>query len=274
MTRPVTERLADGTARGVFRVLQILTLVFLLLPAVLVVVLSFFDDVFQNFPPHEFTFDLYRELVSTSSWREALVFSLRLGIPSALLTVLIVAPAVLALERATFRGRSALQFAALLPLVMPQTGYAIALYVIYLQLGWVGSYFPLVLAQAIVASPIVFLIIRSAMQQIPYRLDFVAMSLGASRLRALWDVSFNLLRPAMLVGALFAFINVMDDALFVTFLGGPDTVTVSKAIFDAIEFKLEPVVGALSASFTVFTTLLVLTATALRTRLRRDEWRR
>jgi putative spermidine/putrescine transport system permease protein len=264
MIRTPAERAADLFARSLFRFLQATVLVFLLLPVVLVFGFSFFEDVFENFPPHEFTFDLYRQLAETPEWREAIVFSLKLGIPTAILTVLMVAPAALALERAKVRGKAALEFTALLPLLMPATGYALALYVIYLQLGWVGSYFPLVLAQSIVATPIVFLILRAALQRIPHRLDFVAMSLGASRARALWDVSFTLLRPAMLVGSLFALINVFDDALYITFLGGPDTVTVSKAIFEAIEFKLEPVVGALSASFTVVTTLLVVTAVFLR----------
>jgi ABC-type spermidine/putrescine transport system permease subunit II len=63
---------------------------------------------------------------------------------------------------------------------------------------------------------------------------------------------------------LFTLMHVFDDALYVTFLGGADTVTVSKAIFDSLEYTLDPVVGALSATFMVFTTLLILSATYLR----------
>jgi ABC-type spermidine/putrescine transport system permease subunit II len=147
---------------------------------------------------------------------------------------------------------------------LPATAYAVAIYIIYLQLGWVGSYLPLVFAEAVVSAPIAFLIIRAALHRMPHRLDFVAMSLGASRLRAMWDVSLGLLRPAILVGMLFTLMHVFDDALYVTFLGGPRTVTVSKAIFDSLTYTLDPVVGALSAVFTIITAIVVLSATYLR----------
>jgi putative spermidine/putrescine transport system permease protein len=258
------DRCVDHGAKSVFRILQGVALLFCLVPPVLVLTLSLFRDVFLNFPPHDFTLDLYGELFRSSTWRNAIVFSFKLGIPTSILTMLIVAPAALALERARIRGKAALQFLALLPLLLPATGYAVALYIIYLKLGWVGSYFPLMMAEAIVSAPVAFLIVRAALQRMPRQLDFVAMSLGASRARAMWDVSLNLLRPAMLVGMLFTLVHVFDDATYVTFLGGVNTVTVSKAIFDSLEYTLDPVVGALSASFTIFMTLIILTITVIR----------
>jgi ABC-type spermidine/putrescine transport system permease subunit II len=64
-------------------------------------------------------------------------------------------------------------------------------------------------------------------------------------------------------------IHVFDDALYVTFLGGPSTVTVSKAIFDSIEYALDPAVAALSAIFMVFMATLITAATVLRGRPQR-----
>jgi putative spermidine/putrescine transport system permease protein len=258
------DSVVDRIARILFRVLQVAAIVFCLAPAVLIFGFSFFTDSLRNFPPHELSLDLYRQLWHAAVWRDAVIVSFKLGIPSALLVVCAVAPAALALERAKLKGKSIFEFAVLLPLLMPSSGYAVALYVIYLRLKWVGDFGPLLLAQAIVASPVAFLIMRSALQRMPHRLDFVAMSLGASRARAFWDVSLHLLRPAMLVAALFALVHVFDDALYVTFLGGPNTVTVSKAIFDSIEYSLDPVVAALSAVFMVFMAALITVATVLR----------
>ena len=260
----VAGRRLDLVARGLFRVLQVAALIFCLTPPILVLVLSFFKDVFVNFPPHEFTLHLYHDVFAVASWRKAILFSFKLGIPTAVLTLLIVTPAALALQRAKIRGKHLLEFAALLPLLLPATGYAVALYIIYLKLHWTGRYFPLVLAEAIISTPVAFLIVRAALHRLPHQLDFVAMSLGASRRRAMWDVSVNLLRPAIFAAMLFTLMHVFDDALYVTFLGGPNTVTVSKAIFDSLEYTLDPVVGALSALFTVFTTCVIMGATFLR----------
>lgn len=256
-------RVADLVARSAFRLLQVAALVFCLVPAFLVFGLSFFKDLFENFPPHEFTFGLYSRLVTADTWRHAVWVSLKLGIPTSLLTVLVVTPTVVALERARVRAKSVFEFAVLLPLLMPSIGYVVALYVIYLKLGWTGHLAPLILAEAVVASPVAFLIMRAALQRIPHQLDYVAMSLGASRMRALWDVSLALLRPAMLVGALFALVHVFNDAVFVTFLGGPSTVTVSKAIFDALELAVDPAIAALSSVFIITMALVIAAATLL-----------
>ncbi len=256
-------RVVDISARVAFRTLQVAALVFCLVPAFLIFGLSFFKDLFENFPPHQFTVSLYVHLVTAQTWRRAVWVSLKLGVPTAALTVLAVTPAVLALERAKIRGKSFFEFVALLPLLMPAVAYVVALYVIYLKLGWTGQLAPLILVESIVASPVAFLIMRAAIQRIPPQLDYVAMSLGASRLRALWDISATLLRPAMLVGALFALIHVFNDAVFVTFLGGPSTVTVSKAIFDALELAVDPAIAALSAVFIVVMAIVITAATLL-----------
>lgn len=258
------DRVTDSGARSIFRILQVAALIFCLAPPVLVLSLSFFRDVFVSFPPHDLTLALYRQLADSSTWRNAVIFSFKLGVPTAVLTMCIVAPAAIALERARIRGKSALQFVALLPLLLPATAYAVSLYIMYLKLGWVGQYFPLMLAEGVVSSPVAFLIVRAALQGIPRHLDFVAMSLGASRMRALWDVSLNLLRPALFIGMLVTMMHVFDDATYVTFLGNGDTVTVSKAIFDSLEFTLDPVVGALSATFMVFAILVLLTSNLIR----------
>lgn len=256
-------RFVDVTARSTFRLLQVAALVFLFVPAFLIFGLSFFRDLFENFPPHQFTVALYTRLWTVHTWRHAVWVSLKLGLPTAALTVFAVTPAALALERARIKGKSAIEFVVLLPLLMPAVAYVVALYVIYLKLGWTGRLAPLVLAESIVASPVAFLIMRAALQRIPRQLDYVAMTLGASRLRALWDVSATLLRPAMLVGALFALIHVFNDAVFVTFLGGPSTVTVSKAIFDALELAVDPAIAALSAVFIVVMATVITGATLL-----------
>ncbi|HEY4349264.1 MAG TPA: ABC transporter permease subunit [Gaiellaceae bacterium] len=262
------ERYLDRGSRALYHLLQVAAIVFCLAPAALIFGLSFFRDVFTNFPPHEITIGLYRELIHAHVWRHAVLVSFKLGVPTALLVVLAVAPVVVALDRSRIRGRAAIEFAMLLPLLMPVTGYAVALYIIYLKLHWVGDFGPLLLAEAVVASPVAFLVLRSALERIPRGLDFVAMSLGASRPRALWDVSIHLLRPAMFVAALFALVHVFDDVLYITFLGGPSTVTVSKAIFDSIEYSLDPVVAALSAVFMVFMAIVIVTATLMRGRAR------
>jgi ABC-type spermidine/putrescine transport system permease subunit II len=258
----------DVIAHGVFRVIQVVAVIFCLTPPLLIFVLSFFSDLFESFPPRLLTLDMYRQLVDDAQWRNAFLFTIKLAVPTALLTALVVVPAALALERSRVRGKSVIQFLALLPLLMPSTGYAVGMYILYLRLGWTDRYLPLILAQTVISAPVAFIIIRNGLRRVPRSIEFAAMSLGASRVRAALDVTLVLVRPAIFAGMLFSVVHVFDDALYVTFLGGPDTTTISKAIFDSIEFLLQPVIAALSAVFTLVTALLTMSALVVREKSR------
>jgi ABC-type spermidine/putrescine transport system permease subunit II len=270
--RPPANRQAgpagDVVAHSLFRFIQVVAVIFCLAPPLLIFVLSFFSDLFESFPPRMLTLDMYRQLVDDAQWRNAFLFTIKLAVPTALLTALVVVPAALALERSRVRGKSIIQFLALLPLLMPSTGYAVGMYILYLRLGWTDRYLPLILAQTVISAPVAFIIIRNGLRRVPRSIEFAAMSLGASRARAALDVTLVLVRPAIFAGMLFSVVHVFDDALYVTFLGGPDTTTISKAIFDSIEFLLQPVIAALSAVFTLVTALLTMSALVVREKSR------
>ncbi|QLQ09281.1 MAG: ABC transporter permease subunit [Nocardioidaceae bacterium] len=266
MSRGRRHNWADKPATVFFRILQGAVLIFALLPPVIIVTLSFFGDVFVNFPPQRPTTDLYHQLVTTPAWRDSFVFTVKLAAPVAVLSILIAVPAVFALQRSAVKGKSVLQFIVLLPMLLPQTGFAIALYTVYLRMGWVNEFGPLTIAQVVTAIPIGFMIIYATLQRLPERVEFVAMALGSGRIRAMTDISLPLLIPAIMAAALFAIISVFDDVLLTTFLGGPDTITVSRAIFLMIQTKLNPVIVAVAATLTVVTTVLTLSALAARGR--------
>lgn len=250
----------DIVGQALFNIILGLAVVLCLAPAIIVLVYSFFTDVFINFPPEKPGLALYYELFTKARWRDAMWVSLQLCVPTAILTLVLVVPAAVALERARIRFRDAIEFMALLPLLLPSTAYAVGIYIIYLKLDLAGSFPGLLFAEAVVATPTAFLIVRAAIRRLPHNLDLVAMSLGATRLRALFDVTVRLLVPSILVAGLFAFVHAFNDATFVVFLAGPGLTTVSKTIFDALAYAIDPAVAALSGAMMVF--VIVLTAIA------------
>jgi ABC-type spermidine/putrescine transport system permease subunit II len=83
-------------------------------------------------------------------------------------------------------------------------------------------------------------------------------------MRAIFDVTFRLLIPAILVAMLLAFIHAFNDATFVVFLAGPGLSTVAKTIFDALAYAIDPEVAALSSLFMLFVMALVIIGQLLR----------
>ena len=69
------------------------------------------------------------------------------------------------------------------PIIVPHVITAIAMYFLTARLGLVGNFLWIGLCHAVVALPIVLLILLSALQAVDLNLERAALSLGGSRAR-------------------------------------------------------------------------------------------
>jgi thiamine transport system permease protein len=98
-----------------------------------------------------------------------------------------------------------------------------------------------------------------AIRQIPHSLREAATLLGASPKQIRWTIDFPLLRPAILVGAIFAFAISMGEFGASSFVTRPQTPTMPVAIFRFLSQPGEMNYGQAMAMSTI---LMVVTATA------------
>jgi ABC-type spermidine/putrescine transport system permease subunit II len=227
----------------------------LLVPAALVGVLSFSNDSFFDFPPHAWGLRQYRTLLDDPRWGSALWLSVRIALPVALLAALVVVPTLFTLHRSRLPFRGALQVGGLAGIIIPISAYAVAMYGLYAQVGLLGSYWGLVLANLTLAVPVMLLVTGAAMSRIPVELELAAMVAGASRLQAWLAITLRLLAPAILAGGVLAFVTSLDEAVFINFLGGPGQETLPKAILDSVRYGLDPVITAIATLLMVGTSL-------------------
>jgi ABC-type spermidine/putrescine transport system permease subunit II len=239
-------------------------LAFLIVPAVLVVTLSFSNDPMIAIPPREWGTNNNQKLLANPSWGHSAMLSVGLAIVVAAVSTAIAVPAAFALERTRLSRVGALSFAAILPMLVPQAAYAIGMYTVMAQLGLLGSAFGLAIAQVALCFPYVFVIVRAQLTRLSPDLDLVAMTLGASRTRAWIGISLRLLLPTILSGALLAFLTSFDEAVFASFLSGPGLITLPKAIFDSVRLGVDPVITAIATLLMLFTALVLAVATRLR----------
>ncbi|TYK52672.1 ABC transporter permease [Actinomadura decatromicini] len=232
-------RAADLVVRG-------LAVLFLGVPIVCVVVLSFSNAEVLQFPPKSWGLRQYRSFLGSDTWIDAMALSFKLATVSAAIALLIGIPAVFALHRSRLRLKGLLQAIGLSPLVIPGVAYAVALYTLFVQFRLTSNMAALVLTYAVHGLPFVLLILGSAMARLPAETELVAMTLGASRPRAMVGITLRLLLPAIGASYIFAFITSFDEAVLINFLGGPGTVTLPKAIFDNVKTGLDPNITAIA----------------------------
>jgi putative spermidine/putrescine transport system permease protein len=252
--------------RVLYWLVLLLTLAFLVVPAVLVVVLSFSNEPTISFPPRSWGLRNYETLAASPAWGHAAALSLGLATVVAALSAVIAVPAVFAMERTRLARLPVLSFLAILPLLVPQAAYAIGVYMVMVQIGMLGSVSGLAAAHAAICFPYLFVIVRAQMKRMSPELDLVAMTLGASRRRAWLGISLRLLAPTILSGALFAFLISFDEAVFANFLAGPGLITLPKSIFDSVRLGVDPVITAIATLLMAFTAIVLLAAAGLRRR--------
>ena len=265
-------RRARRTASGVgLSVTAGAIVVFLLAPIVLIFPVSFTNSLYLEFPPSGFSLQWYRELVETPYWTESLWLSLRVAPVSMVLAVALGTMGAVALARARFPFKDAVFSFILSPIIVPVIVTAVALYYFYSQLGLVGSYWGLVIGHTVGSVPVVVVMVAAALKGFDIRLENAAMSLGASRTRAFFDVTLPMVRPAIIVSAFFAFIHSFDEVVIASFVGGAANATLPVRMWVDVRQDIKPTLAAVSTLLVVFTVLMLLATNWVQGRRQRNE---
>lgn len=117
-----------------------------------------------------------------------------------------------AFARMRFAGRDLLFGITLATLLLPSVVTLIPTYVLFQRMGMVGTYAPLILPYFFGSAFNIFLL-RQFMLTIPQELSDAAHVDGAGDLRILWQIMVPLVKPAIIVVAIFNFISAWNDFL-------------------------------------------------------------
>ena len=119
--------------------------------------------------------------------------------------------AAYAFARLTFRGQK-LWFALMLgTLMLPYHVTLIPQYILFLNLGWVDTFLPLIVPKFMAVDAFFIFLLVQFFRSIPRELDEAAMIDGCGPWRIYWMVILPLALPALATAAIFTFIWTWDD---------------------------------------------------------------
>jgi len=226
--------------------LIVVILTFLVAPIFVVVPVSFGSERFLQFPPEDLTWKWYVEFLRDPEWRSATIFSLQVATLTAMSATVVGTLAAVALVRGVQRARRALTALMLSPIIVPNIVLGVALYLSFAQVGISGSLTGFVLAHTALSVPFVILTVSAALHRVDPSLELAAINLGANRFDAFRLITLPLIAPAVLVGALFAFLISFDEAVISFFLSGVGTKTLPRKLFENIDFDISPLIPAVA----------------------------
>lgn len=244
--------------KNLLRAYCLLLGVFMLAPLVLIVWMSFTPNEFFVLPTREFTLRWYRQIFAHPGFVDAFFLSLRLAIVSALVASVLAFLAAYAIVRFEFPGRGALDALFMSPMIVPAVVFGIAVLQFLNRLGLYNTFASLVAAHVIVVVPFALRAINAALREVPQELEWAAMNLGASRLRALRSVTLPIALKGVAAGFIFAFIMSFDEVTVTIFMTGPAYQTLPLRIYNYLSDQVDPTVAAVSSLLILMSLVLIL----------------
>jgi multiple sugar transport system permease protein len=157
--------------------------------------------------PH---FENYTDVWNAIDFPRHLGNTLILAIVSTIGTVLSCTLVAYGFARFRFPGRGALFTLVLSTIFLPAAVTLIPTYAVFVKLGWVGTYLPL-LVPAFFANAYDVFLLRQYLLTIPRDHDEAAMIDGASPLRILWSVILPQAWPVIVAVTIFTFVYSWND---------------------------------------------------------------
>jgi putative spermidine/putrescine transport system permease protein len=245
-------------AKSLLGLLSLLIGLFLILPTLFVVPMSFNGSSSLGLPTKNWTTRWYTTVFTSSQWGEAAWTSVQVGILTVLLATSLGTLIAVALARGTFRGRGVLQALVLSPMIIPVVVVAIGTYMNFVKWGLTGSVLGLALAHTVLALPFVVVAVSAAARQLDQTYELAAASLGAPPRTVFRRITLPLLAPGVVAGALFAFVTSWDEVVVALFLSSPDVRTMPVLMWTQVRSQVSPELAAVGTLLVAVSMLSVV----------------
>jgi spermidine/putrescine transport system permease protein len=236
------------------------TYAFLYVPLAVVVLYSF-NDSRLNAEWVGFTLDWYRVLFDDTEMLVAARNSLLIAFFSSLVATVLGTMAGLAMHRYRLRW---LPLLVVTPVAMPEILLGVSLLVFFIQvLHLTLGMLSVVLAHITFSIGFVAIVVRARLAGMDESLFEAARDLGATPWQTFRLVTFPLILPAVVAGALMAFTLSIDDFVITFFTAGVGVSTLPLQIYSMIKIAVTPEVNAVSTLLMLLTLIMVLAAARL-----------
>jgi spermidine/putrescine transport system permease protein len=249
---------------------------FLYLPILILIVFSF-NNSRSTAQWTGFSLEWYVQMFNDDQVILALWNSLFVALVSTAISTVIGTLAAMAMERYRFRGKLAMDAVLYLPVVIPDIAMAIMLLIFFNVSGigfepWKLSFFGVRLAVpfSVIIGHVAFnisfvaIVVRARLAQMDNTLEEAAHDLYANAWQTFWRVTFPMMLPGIIGGALLAFTLSLDDFVITFFTSGAGFNTLPVRVFGMIKKGVTPKINAVSTLMVAFSLLLILISLVFR----------
>ena len=247
LSQPVTRTQITRGQRLWLYIVVGLVMIFLVVPCLLVVPMSFSAGEYLEFPPKELSLRWYKAFLGSPEWLNALWVSVRVAVPTMIIATIIGTAAAWGLHRRTDIFATGVRGIFILPMLVPLILIAVGVFFVYAKVGLNGTIGGLILAHTMLALPFVLIAVGNGLASFDMALHEASRSLGATELRAFISVTLPQIRISVMSGAVFAFVTSFDEVVVALFVSSGENETLTRRMFANIRDQVDPTVAAISS---------------------------
>jgi putative spermidine/putrescine transport system permease protein len=255
----------------IFRIVAVITFVYLLLPVAIVVMAGLNAGNYLTFPPQGLSLRWVQSFLTSDIFLPAYLYSLRLAFVTMIISTVVGTMTAIFLTRVDFPGRAFVRALFLAPLLLPGLVIGLALYVYYLNVPFFGlsrTFGGMLVGHILVTMPFVIGTVSASLYGFDRSLEEAARSLGSGPLRAFMTVTLPNIKAGITAGSLFAFIVSFGQFDLSLMLSTPNNTPLPFAMYSSLRYQFEPT----SAAAGTFAIILVVISMILTSRLTNLSW--
>jgi len=247
---------------------SVLALVYLLIPIFYTIAFSFNNSQGRtNTTWQGFTIEKWLNVCARPDVCSSVGTSLLISAISTLVATVLGTAVAIALVRYAFKGRSLVSLSLFLPMATPEVVMGAGLAALFFNLNFTQGYLTVILAHIMFCLSFVVVTVKARVQTLDPVLEEAGADLYASPRQVFWRITFPLLLPGIVSGALLSFVLSFDDFIITYFNAGGALVTFPMFIYVAASKGVPAEVNVI-ASMVFLLALVIVVGTQVASNLR------
>jgi putative spermidine/putrescine transport system permease protein len=240
-----------------------LVIAFLWIPILIILAYAFNGSVLQTWPIQNLTLHWFHEAWVDQEVRSSLWLSVKIGLISTAVAMVLGTAASFAISRFRFFGREGISFLLLLPIALPGiiTGMALSSFYNFAGIGF--SIWTIVIGHATFCVVVVYNNVLARLRRTSPSIVEASMDLGADGWQTFRFVIWPVISTALVAGGLLAFALSFDEVIVTTFTAGAQTTLPIFILSNIQRGQQLPIVNAVVFVVIVLTVIPVVIAQRL-----------
>lgn len=238
-----------------FWVLVTAILVFLTIPAIVVIMSSVNPTEILSFPPTGFSLKWYWRAFTYDDFRTSFYNGMIVTLFASTIASVVGAAAAYLTHRYIFLGRRVLEFLLAAPLIIPRFTTGFGFLLLGAGVGINNGFAIVILTHVVLVLPFVTRSVYVSLLNIDRSLERSAANLGASPIKVLLHITLPLLTPGLVGGWIIAAILSFTEFTASLYVTSYATQTLPVAMYTYVREYTDPTIAAISSLLIIVTTL-------------------